>query len=310
MVTAADAAYFPLLQGLLTSVWDVAAAARVDRPHIHVLDLGFTTEQRQWVEPRVTGLSTPPWDGTSSDVQRVQNDLGPAGRAQTSRPHLPRHVPGYQTYLWLDCDTWVQRWEVIDWYLAAAQDGHIAVTPQLDRCFRCSLHVGPHVDVLYEHYATFLNENVAATLVYRLPQINSGVFALRADSRVWTSWQQQVAEVLAGIAARKAPVSHLFEQIALNLAIYSKGAPVYFLPAVCNWPVGEAMPVFEPRRKLLLEPSLPHQPLGIVHLIMEDMGAAGKRAVVSLTTTDGRTLQTPIDYATIRQSLLGLAPIE
>jgi hypothetical protein len=166
------------------------------------------------------------------------------------------------------------------------------------------------VDVLYEHYATFLNETVAATLVYRLPQINSGVFALRADSGVWTIWQQQVAQVLAGTAAREAPVSHLFEQIALNLAIYSNGAPVYFLPAVCNWPVGEAMPVFDAARKLLLEPSLPHQPLGIVHLIMESKGAAGKCAVVSLTTTDGRTLQTAIDYGTIRPSLLGLGPIE
>jgi len=43
---------------------------------------------------------------------------------------------------------------------------------------------------------------------------------------------------------------------------------------------------------------------------MEQMGMAGKRAVVSVATTDGRTVQTSIDYLTIRQSLLGLRPIE
>jgi len=106
------------------------------------------------------------------------------------------------------------------------------------------------------------------------------------------------------------PVSNLFEQIALNLAIYSSGAPVYFLPGLCNWPTGEAMPLLDSNRKLLLEPALPHQPLGIVHLIMREMGTAGKCAVVSLPTTDGRTMDTAIDYLTIRQSLLGLAPIE
>jgi hypothetical protein len=310
IVTAADAAYFPLLQGLLASIWDAATVALAKRPDIHVLDLGLAADQRQWLEPRVTGLIVPDWDGTPADVERVRNDLGPAGRAQTSRPHLPRYIPGYETYLWLDADTWVQRWEAIDWYLAAAKDGAIAVTPQLDRCFRCSLRIGPHVDVLFDHYRTFLGDQVASGLVYRLPQINSGAFALRGDSDVWTIWQKQVAQVLSGFAARNVPVSHLFEQIALNIAIYSDGAAVYFLPGLCNWPTGEAMPLLDSQRKLLVEPALPHQPLGIVHLIMEQMGTAGKQAVVSLTTTDGRTVNTAIDFLTIRQSLLGLPPIE
>ena len=63
IVTAADAAYFTLLRGLLASIWDATAATLSRRPDIHVLDLGFTPDQRQWLEPRVTGLIAEVDDG-------------------------------------------------------------------------------------------------------------------------------------------------------------------------------------------------------------------------------------------------------
>jgi hypothetical protein len=57
-------------------------------------------------------------------------------RAITARPFLPKYFPGHETYLWMDADTWLQEWYPIDWYVAAAADGRLAIAPQVDRAYR------------------------------------------------------------------------------------------------------------------------------------------------------------------------------
>jgi hypothetical protein len=299
IVTGSDAAYFPLLQGLLASIADAVVEGV---PPVQVLDLGMETEQLRWLEGRVQSVVAPEWDISSENARAVEKVLGPAARALTSRPHLPQYFPGFQTYLWLDCDLWIQRWECVQWFIAAAEHSELAIVPQIDRSFRCMWRAADPSDPLFRYYTTCVGEELAGKLAFQLPQFNNGAFALRCDSNTWQIWAELIEQILDRLRA-SGSMFHLFEQLALSLAIYFRGVPAYCLPAIANWPVGESLPWVDANRRLLIEPLMPYQPLGIVHLILHAYGAAGKLAPAKLTTIEGQSLEQPLDYLSVRSWL-------
>src|SRR5438105_511276 len=99
---------------------------------IGILDFGLASEQREWLAGRVTHLVRPGWDVDFPDRERTPETR----KAQLSRPFLRRHFPGYETYLWIDADAWVQDWRAVELYLAAAGRDKLAVTPEIDRAYK------------------------------------------------------------------------------------------------------------------------------------------------------------------------------
>ena len=62
-------------------------------------------------------------------LPRPRAYCGGAFKAQFARPFLPRHFPGYETYLWIDADAWLQDWRAVELYVAAACGDRLAITP-------------------------------------------------------------------------------------------------------------------------------------------------------------------------------------
>ena len=56
------------------------------------------------------------------------------------------------------------------------------------------------------------------------------------------------------------------DQIALNVLVYDRGFSHEPLPSRCNWPVHHATPAWDEERRLFVEPAMPHEPLGILHM--------------------------------------------
>ena len=56
------------------------------------------------------------------------------------------------------------------------------------------------------------------------------------------------------------------DQITLNVLVYDKGFACEPLPSRCNWPVHHATPAWDAERSLFVEPAMPYEPLGILHL--------------------------------------------
>jgi hypothetical protein len=52
----------------------------------------------------------------------------------------------------------------------------------------------------------------------------------------------------------------------LNVLVYDKGLACEPLPSRCNWPVHHATPFWDADRALFVEPAMPYEPLGILHL--------------------------------------------
>ena len=283
VVSAADSGYFHLLQGLVLSLKAQRSSAELP---VTVLDVGLAEAECAWLEAQGVARIA---------VARIAERLPPLPEradgkpklslAQRLRPHIPDLVPGHALYLWMDADLWLQREGVIPIYLKAAEQGRMAIVPEIHLAYP-SLFSQRQYAGMFKTYEQLFDRATAQALAQN-PTINSGCFALAASAPHWRLW----AETLEGLLRRDS--FYYAEQFALNHVLYSRGkeAPSRFLPAGFNWICHQALPVLDAKTGLLLEPAPPYPPLGIVHLTV---GAkAGER---ELRAADGGRVKRSLKY--------------
>jgi hypothetical protein len=282
IVSGADRTYFSLLRDTVLSV-----RAQCPDAAIGILDVGLDPAQREWVAERVSHFVHPGWDIDFPGRGQI-----PEGRkAQFARPFLPHHFPGYDTYLWIDADAWVQDWRVIELFVEAARSGKLAIVPEIDRAYKRH-YKRPKLfglTLAWKNYREAFGWRVADRLG-RNPMVNCGVFALRSDAPHWGAW----ARIMQQVAQRTR--FFFVEQTALNYAIFAEHLPVDFLPAYCNWMPGDAAPAFDAEHGLFVEPYSPHEVIGIMHLA----GAEQKTQVFRLSRLDGGAVETSLRYSESR----------
>jgi hypothetical protein len=252
VITGGDAAYFELMQGCIASIRDKPEGRDID---LGVLDCGLTDGQRAWIEQQGGHRVLPRWDFEFPG----RAGCSEAFKALTARPYLPDYFPGHDTYLWIDADCWVQHWFAIDLFCKGARRQPIAVAPEIHRAFRHYRHAWPEFSAVNGAAFRKAFGPALADRLVRYPLINAGVFAIRAGSPAWRAW----AAVLDDALQRSTDMT---DQIALNVAVYDRGLAAEMLPSTCNWPVHHALPAWDVARGLFVEPNLPHDPLGILHM--------------------------------------------
>ncbi len=282
VITGGDSAYFDLMRGCVASIRDKPEGRDIP---LGILDCGLTDDQRTWLGQQGATLATPCWDFEFPG--RV--GCSEAFKALTARPFLPDYFPGHDTYLWIDADCWVQHWFAIDLFLRGAQRRPIAIAPEIHRAFRHYRHAWPEFSsVNGAAFREAFGAEVADRLV-RYPLINAGVFAIRADSPAWQAW----AEVLGDALQRS---TNMTDQIALNVAVYDRGLAAEALPSTCNWPVHHSLPAWDVTSGLFVEPSLPHDPLGILHMTIYTKTVASFDIMQVGGAHDGETRPMTVRY--------------
>jgi hypothetical protein len=264
VVSASDSGFASMLDDLLTSLKTHPASRDLD---VAVFDVGLTEAERERLKPRVQHLVAPGWD---LDLGR-QAGTGEAGKALTVRPFLPEHFPGYDVYLWMDADTWVQDGGAVELFVRGAASGALAIVPEVDRAYP-----RPHTELAIERvlgipyritsfafkrYQDVWGTDGANTMLDR-PVLNCGVFALAAGAPHWSLWREAYQRALH--KSRRGGL----DQISLNYVAATGGLPVEFLPSRCNWVCHLALPKYDPEGARFVEPYLPHETLGILHLTL------------------------------------------
>jgi hypothetical protein len=251
VVTATDDAFFPLCRDLVSSLASSGARSAVD---VGVLDLGVSGPHATWLRSHADKVVIPGWDlRVKPALQAGQPHL----RALAARPFLRDHLPGYERYLWMDADAWVQQGAAVDLLFQATGGGALAIVPQVDRCYA---HTAGNVSWRSKRLATCFGQS-AVRLAQWSTYFNSGVFALPGDAPHWKAWADRMQ---AGIDASGGTL--VCDQTALNHLLWTTSLPRAPLPATCNWTCHLAPPRVDPASGILREPHLPRRPLGIVHL--------------------------------------------
>jgi hypothetical protein len=174
---------------------------------------------------------------------------------------LPELFPGYETYIWLDADTWIQREVGLSEIAAAAQYADIAVHPQIDpNYFSCQFPDNYTISV----YNKIFGEKDRTHFV-RFPMINAGVFGALHSSPLWRLWKENLEDIRQRLEKHE---SRFFsDQIPLHRLIYQGRLRICPLRAVNNWLVLHSVPRLHPTTGLLTAPSPPYEPINIIHLV-------------------------------------------
>jgi hypothetical protein len=240
---------------LLASIRDSARRNAFD---IGIFDLGLEPAQHGALAQEGLLLAAPQWH---YELRDSTAQARPGVQGMMARPHLSRYFPGYDVYVWLDADCWVQDWEAVRLYIEFAQSVGFAVAPECHRGyspFYASMTVPGFALVSFRDC---VDEPQAIRLAH-YPLINAGVFAGRSDAPHWDAWSKTVEAALG-----RRPADHFFlDQTALNVVIRTAEFSTAQLPARCNWMCNRALPKCSADGALLLEPEAPFEPLGIIHL--------------------------------------------
>ena len=255
IISASDAKFHYLLDELMRSIAD---GARRDGMEIGVLDLGLEDGQRQGLAERGVILVAPELDYEASMFRTPPE---PSFRAMTARPHLKKYFPGYDLYIFLDADCWVQDWEAVRLYASAAGRTGLAITPEVDRSY-LPLYTKTTVAAWRRQvFVACFGEEIARDLA-EYPMINTGLFASRADSPLWENWSNLLGNVYRALGEP----FFFAEQTTLNALIRSQSVPAALLPSRCNWMCNVAKPACSEDGRVLHDPQPPFTPLGIIHL--------------------------------------------
>jgi hypothetical protein len=287
LITAADAGYFQMARGAIESLNRFSQRSELS---LGFFDLGCTSEQLAWLCGVVDYTVVPDWDFEFPDRATTPSYV----RGFLVRPVLRRYFPGYETYIWLDADTWVQSWSALDLFITGARRKGMAIVPEIDRG---SYHLYGEMPLIwhwvFDRYRENFGDLVARTYA-SFPILNAGAFAIQHDAPHWEPWTLHTDKALKHAGFK------MTDQFALNLAIYGSGLldKTEMLPAWCNWTCHIGYPILDEKNGFLVEPCLPNHPIGILHLTNR------KEQRATIKTLEGRRVSLDLDYEGFYDGLL------
>jgi len=259
IISLADSNYFELLNELINSIKRFKQSHEVA---ICVLDAGLSQKEVEILKNKVDEIKKAEWD---IEVPNFKIKNREWLKSQVSRAFLPNYFPGYEKYLWIDADAWVNTWETVELYFKGCEKNKLAIATSADRSYgrvlRAEWFFGSFAKIKSQNYkhakSSGFSEKIAREVALK-PHLNIGVFALEANATHWEMWQSNLKQALSSGRIWGS------EQIAMNITIYHNNYDVEILPAYCNWTLIDGIK-YDSQNKKFVEPYLPNHEIGIIH---------------------------------------------
>jgi hypothetical protein len=280
VVTAANSDMCALALDLVQSVRDCAPFEF----QMICLDVGLDPNEQDAMERAGAAVIPVGWDYPGPFP-------GDWFKALTARPHIPRYVPGFDLYIWLDADCWVQDGSSLQQFVEAAQRHPLAAASAVHRGYRQVVAASPTApSILTARYHAYLfsellDPPIVGAIMQR-PYLNAGAIAARGNSPIWPAWQELVGQLYPRARKAKpppwqtiprsnpdrlwkggtlpAPLFHT-EEVALNAVGHLKVGNPAVLDARCNWLCSQAIPMID-SKGLFVDTAWPYAPIGIMHM--------------------------------------------
>ena len=293
IVSLADSNYFELLNELIDSIKRFDESKNVA---ICILDAGLTEDQKLKLSQKVDDIKSAEWDIKVSAFKVKGREWL---KSQVSRAFLPKYFPGYEKYLWIDADAWVNKWEALDLYFKGSNANKLAISTSADRSYgrvlRADWLIGSIAKVKSQNYKHAKSSGFSETVARKIalmPHLNIGVFCLNADAPHWVVWQKNLKQALSS--------GKIFgsEQVAMNITIYVDDLEIEILPAYCNWTLINRLK-FDTVNNTLVEPYLPNHEIGIIHLAgkTSDVVRFNKNHLSEIKTLEGKIIKKSLRFS-------------
>lgn len=263
IVSACSSAFFEYYLDLIESLDDVGLGQRVT---LGLIDLGLEAGQRRLLEQRDVRITAARWP-----IEPPAAFAGLEYFGFVAKPFLRELFPGYQIYLWLDADMWVQDAIFFADLCAAAATGRFAVASEADRDYRA-----PTLKLrlwMVNNYRRGYGLAEALRLSFA-PIVNNSLAAAHVDAPHWAIWQRDYRQLV-----RRARRLVAMDQLSLQRALFSEALPVALLPATDDWVCSRALPAWDRHTQLFVTPGRrwsaePHRVISVMHLTTPTRGAS------------------------------------
>ena len=292
IISAADSNYFELLNELIDSIKSFDQSKDLA---ICIMDAGLHKDQIEVLEKKVDQIIKAEWDIEVPDSKVKGREWY---KSLVSRAFLPKYFPGYEKYIWIDADAWVNSWYAIELYLKGCENKKLAIATSADRSYGRLLKAewvfGNFARIKSQNYkhakSSGFSEKIAREVALK-PHLNIGVFSLEKDAPHWDTWQKNLKKALSSGRIWGS------EQIAMNITIYSDNLDVEILPAYCNWTLIDGLK-FDKKNNTFVEPYLPNHEIGIIHFAGKnnDQIRNNKNFVSKIKTLDGDTIDKSLRF--------------
>ena len=288
-ISGCDSNYFPMLLEWLHSVRRFQESKDIE---VCILDAGLSEDQKERLAPHVAKIVNPDWP-----VKVPKHKLkGEYLKGCVCRPFIPQIFPGYDTYVWMDADTWIQDWRGVQMFINAAQTGKIAVTGQVDRNYpkggariKWLGHYPWKVRGFYFSNALRAFDFKTAKDLLSYHVLLAGMFALRADAPHWNRWQELVKHTMTKGKVFTA------EQLSLGKMCYQEGYEFEILPAYAHW-LCQFKPLWDEEKQRFIEPNIPHEPIGVLHISGYDDMRLDRTVLTDFKTKNGQKIDYTFRY--------------
>lgn len=254
VVTASDRNYFFLLQGLIGSMgkyYPEMPIIVIDCLSYYPGSKYLSVKQKAWLKryPNVTVRR----DKDTGSQERFY-------RQSTWRARLPELFPGFETYIWLDADVWLQTPDALENYILGARDFDVATIADCDR--NTVLTKFGAGSWRYKMLLQFYGEKEARRLA-DLPILFNGNFSARADSKFWATYKQSLVKAIA--SSRTGKMKFGFDLLAFCHACYMNKLNVGLLPFRSGYVVGCKLPRIDANGNLV-EAYPPYDVIDVLHI--------------------------------------------
>jgi len=292
IISLADSNYFELLNELIDSIKSFDQSKDLA---ICIMDAGLHKDQIEVLEKKVDQIIKAEWDIEVPDSKVKGKEWY---KSLVSRAFLPKYFPGYEKYIWIDADAWVNSWYAIELYLKGCENKKLAIATSADRSYgrllRAEWIFGNFARIKSQNYkhakSSGFSEKIAREVALK-PHLNIGVFSLEKDAPHWDTWQKNLKKALSSGRIWGS------EQIAMNITIYSDNLDVEILPAYCNWTLIDGIK-FDKKNNTFVEPYLPNHEIGIIHFAGKNNNQIrnNKNLVSKIKTLDGDTIDKSLRF--------------
>ncbi|MEZ5738109.1 MAG: hypothetical protein R3E68_00735 [Burkholderiaceae bacterium] len=249
LITATSAKFFEPYLDLLDSLAAVGLRKQYD---IGLIDLGLTPGQRELLRLRGAQIQPARWPVCPPPEQDRIEFV-----SFVARPWAREFFPGYDTYVWMDADMWVQSADFWAPMMEGARRTGLAVPAEIDEDYGPPPMSG-HLWML-KHLRAAIGLPGALRLLRR-PMINNGLFAMRADAPHWGAWQRYTSRLV-----ERAHRTVAVDQVALFLTIHRDRLPTHLLGASANWVCSLAVPGWDDERQRFITPGPSRRAIDVIH---------------------------------------------
>ena len=287
IVSSADSKYSNLLIELFKSV------KNLERYDFAVLDCGLSESAKSFLSEKKIIYKVPSWEFNIPNYKIRDRDYL---KIQFSRFYLDKYFPGYENYIWMDSDTWVNCAETFKLYIQGANQSGFAICPQVDRSSPKLIDTK-----WFLNFPTKINsinfKNISRSINKTLGKKYAGYYTLNAGCFAYNS-KFDGLEIIKKNLSMASKKGRIFgsDQVALALTMFEDKVPFELLPSYCNWICEHHMPKFCNIKNLFVEPYIPNNNIAVIHLAGLDKDRSEKNIIHQIKTLDNKVINKSLRF--------------